>query len=440
MFDRRLEVEASSESQTADAALEIVSLQVASLVHAKALKDLSADLETAYSVTKTISHSLDMDSTFHHIAVSAASAVRDSSCLLFELDEGTAELVVVASSEPDVSSLRGLRFKFDTVEEARALLAQKTAIVVEDLRGEYGVGAALAEALAMRSAVLVPMYAQNAPIGSLLLYSREVDREYAPADLRMAEHIADQAATAVANARLYRDLGLSESKMRALLHKVSLMREQQRSALATIVHDEVTQLMVGAIYELEAVVGRLDGQDSQSVARVLGTLRDATRRSREVIASLRSPLLGELGLASALKSLGADFEDETQVRCHVKCSGASVLPDPIQSSLYRIAREALANVRKHSDAKSVRIVFSSTRDEARLEITDDGRGLGTSSEASPDHFGILMMQEQAAALGGSCAVSEGRREGVAVEVRIPLAAEHSNDLGREDHSGDEGTW
>jgi signal transduction histidine kinase len=419
VFDRRAEAKLASAPQVAVVALEIVSLQLAALARGEAVASLGADLETAYSVTKAISRSLDIDSTFHHIAVSAASAVRDSSCLLFEFDEASSDLVVVAWSEPDVSSLRGLRFNLGSTDEARALLAQKTAIIVEDLRGDYGLPVPLADTLAMRSAVLVPIYAQSAPIGALLLYSRDVDREYAPADLRMAEHVADQAASAVANARLYRDLGLNEAKMRALLHKVSLVREQQRSALATIVHDEVTQLMVGAIYELEAVGARLQGQEAESVAKVLGTLRDATRRSREVIASLRSPLLGELGLAPALKTLGIDFEEETHVRCHVKCSGSAGLTEPVQVGLYRIAREALANVRKHSDAKHLRIALDASKEEVRLQISDDGHGVVVEDQTKPDHFGILIMQEQAAALGGSCTVENGRRGGVLVHVRIP---------------------
>jgi two-component system NarL family sensor kinase len=200
------------------------------------------------------------------------------------------------------------------------------------------------------------------------------------------------------------------------------MREQQRSSLATVVHDEITQSIVGAIYELEAVAGRLGGQESEAVTKVLATLRDATRRSREVIASLRSPLLGELGLASALKSLCSDFQEETRIRCQVKYSGSPALPEPVQTTLYRIAREALANVRKHSDAGAVRVKLTCSNEQAHLTITDDGRGIGEGTGDPHDHFGILMMQEQAAACGGACIVANGKHGGVMVEVRVPLVA------------------
>lgn len=421
VFVREQQARSALSPTSALAALEIVASRLAVLVSEQSIMSMAADLETAYAVTKAISRSLDVDSTFHQIAVSAARAVKGSSCLLFELDASLTELVVVASSDADVSTLRGLRFKFSSAEEALAALTQRTAIVVEDLMGEYGVDAQLGEALAMRSAVFVPMFVQNAPIGSLLLYSREVEREYAPADLRMVEHIADQAASAVENARLYRDLRVSESRIRSLLHRVSLMREQQRAALATIVHDEITQSMVGAIYELEAVMGGLDEQNGRSVGRVLGTLRDATRRSREVIASLRSPLLDELGLPHALRSLAADFQEETGIRCRVECSGTRELADTVESSLYRIAREALANVRKHAQAKSVRMRFACERGEARLEIVDDGRGLSPGERTDTlEHFGVLMMQEQAAACGGACLVGPGRKGGVSVVATIPL--------------------
>jgi hypothetical protein len=131
--------------------LELVTAKLAALSSASALTSMAADLETAYTVTKAISRSLDVDSTFHEIALSAARAVKGSSCLLFELDPTLTELVVVATSDADGSALRGLRFTFTSAEEALAALTQRTAIVVEDLRGDYGVDAQLGEALTMRS-------------------------------------------------------------------------------------------------------------------------------------------------------------------------------------------------------------------------------------------------------------------------------------------------
>lgn len=409
---------------TALTAVDLVVSKVAAIAASGALAKMAADLETVYTVTKTISRSLDVDSTFHEIALSAAQAIEGSSCILFELDRGLSQLVAVASSDAEASATRGLRFRFASAEEARATLKRRTAIVVEDLRGDYGVDPQLGEVLTMRSALFVPMLVQEAPIGSLLLYSKETEREYAASDLRMVEHIADQAASAVENARLYRDLRVSESKIRSLLHRVSLTREQQRTALASIVHDEITQSMVGAIYELESVVEELGDDQSRSVGKALAVLRDATRRSREVIASLRSPVLDELGLPHALHSLAADLQTESGIRCQVECSGTRELPNAVESSLYRIAREALVNVRKHARASSVRIIFGCEGAKARLEVSDDGRGLKNEEAAdSTEHFGIVMMQELAAACGGSCRVEPGRKGGVSVVTTIPLSAE-----------------
>jgi signal transduction histidine kinase len=93
----------------------------------------------------------------------------------------------------------------------------------------------------------------------------------------------------------------------------------------------------------------------------------------------------------------------------------------VESCLYRIAREALANVRKHAHAKNVRVVCECDDAEVRLEIADDGDGLPLSDPTRLlDHFGILMMQEQAAACGGRCVVGPGRKGGVVVSARIGL--------------------
>jgi signal transduction histidine kinase len=385
------------------------------------VQNRSRDLETAFTVTSAISHSLDIESKFHEIAVNAARVIEGSSCLFLELDSNVKDLVPIASSDMDSAHLAGLRFRFANAEDAEKAMSEKTPMVIEDLQGEYGVDPQLQETLAMRSAVFVPIYAQNAPMGSLLLYSRKRNRRYSDEELRMAEHIADQAGSAIENARLYRDLAVSQSRIRALLHRVSLVREQERSGLASVVHDEITQAMVGAIYELQSLASRLDSRGRDQVARAISILRDATGRSREVISSLKFPLLEELGLPAALRTLLNEFREETGLRCTLECSGTRQVDKAIETTLFRIAREAISNVRRHAAARSVRVELVYDKDQVALSVIDDGRGLvETEVQDDRDHFGILVMQEQAAALGGECMVEPGRRRGTVVRASLPI--------------------
>ena len=407
---------------TAQSIATLLALRMQAGLSKQEAQGRSHDLETAYTVTSAISHSLDIESKFHEIAVNAARVIDGSSCLFLELDSSTKDLVPVASSDVDSALLGSLRFRFTNVNDAEKAMSEKTPMVIEDLQGEYGIDPRLQDTLAMRSAVFVPIYAQNAPMGSLLLYSRKPNRRYSDDELRMAEHIADQAGSAIENARLYRDLAVSQSRIRALFQRVSMVREQERSALASVVHDEITQAMVGTIYELQSLANKLGSSERDQVTRAISNLRDATGRSREVIASLRFPLLEELGLSAALRALIAEFGQEAGIRSTLECSGTRPIDGAMEVTLFRIAREALNNVRRHARASSVHVKLAYDEDgQVVLQVIDNGQGIIEAQGLDDrDHFGILMMQEQAVALGGTCVVESGRRGGTVVRASLPV--------------------
>src|SRR5262249_5260065 len=98
------------------------------------------------------------------------------------------------------------------------------------------------------------------------------------------------------------------------------------------------------------------------------------------------------------------------------------LPARIEEALYRIAQEALANVRQHAQAGAVAIELCVVGEQARLAIRDDGRGFDTAADqAAPGRgFGLIAMQERARLLNGVLRVSRYLGAGAQVEVSIPL--------------------
>jgi GAF domain-containing protein len=159
-------------------------------------------LDTACAVARAISGSLDLEQTFQQIASSSARVMGNCSCLLLELRPEVDDLFVVACSGTDDDALLGLTVRFEGKESTREALRDGRSIVVEDIAWGTHVDSAARKRLLLRSALFVPIRADGALIGSLLLYSSERRDSYSSRDVARAEIVAEQAASAICNACL----------------------------------------------------------------------------------------------------------------------------------------------------------------------------------------------------------------------------------------------
>jgi signal transduction histidine kinase len=93
----------------------------------------------------------------------------------------------------------------------------------------------------------------------------------------------------------------------------------------------------------------------------------------------------------------------------------------VESDLYRIAQEALSNVRKHSGGRCVRIQLAEEEQEMlTLEVQDDGKGFVASSREKRSTFGLLGMRERAEMIGGILSIKSSKGSGTTVLVHVPL--------------------
>ncbi|MCE9627586.1 MAG: sensor histidine kinase, partial [Candidatus Eisenbacteria bacterium] len=191
-------------------------------------------------------------------------------------------------------------------------------------------------------------------------------------------------------------------------------QEEERRRIARELHDQAGQTLTALKIELD-----LEGR-SEASARVAEVLRQV----RDVSELLRPRALDDLGLATALRAMAADFAQRTQVPVDVLADDSTRWPADVALALYRVAQEALTNVARHSGAKQAWIVLERTardgRHEGRLVIEDDGRGM--KSELTP-HLGLLGMRERMGGAGGTLELSRSARGGVRIEARVPLGGE-----------------
>jgi two-component system NarL family sensor kinase len=209
---------------------------------------------------------------------------------------------------------------------------------------------------------------------------------------------------------------LSESAAR-------LARTEERTRLARDIHDTLAQDLTAIALQLEGALRQLRDGDGEARARIekaLAVTREALSDARESVLTLRSDPLGGKPLASALAALARGFTSETGIIATFDDRAPATLAHAAEVALFRIASEALTNVRRHAGARRVELSLGGDGAAIALRIDDDGCGLAPG--ASDGRYGIVGMQERAAVLGGTFAIGPRPGGGTRVEVRVPVTA------------------
>jgi signal transduction histidine kinase len=384
-----------------------------------------AILHSSQAVVHTISQSLDLNETYQEIALSAVSTVNGSSCLLLELNSETGDLVTVAASEPDASSLIGLRVRFRTGQSLATLLQDRRSILVDDLIAGAGVDAEARRLLNLRSALIVPVLAQGELIGSLVLYSVGRRRRYSEQDMVRAAEVAEQAAIAIHNARLYRDLMHSRESIQSLANRIVEIRQDERQTFASVVHDDIIQSVVGARYLLESYLRRHPDSSGEILDEAVGVLQQTVDDARRIVWELRPPVLDELGLEASLAALGQHLgATRGAALVHTRIGEMPALNRETATAVYKVAREATLNASRHAGAShiwiTVKLVSRGDTGSVELSVRDDGIGFDLTAMTKEAHFGCAMMEEQATVIGARLSLESRPGAGTTVTLDVPL--------------------
>ncbi len=260
----------------------------------------------------------------------------------------------MAASEPDASSLIGLRVRFRTGQNLATLLQDRRSILVDDLIAGAGVDAEARRLLNLRSALIVPVLAQGELIGSLVLYSVGRRRRYSEQDMARAGEVAEQAAIAIHNARLYRDLMRSRESIQSLANRIVEIRQDERQTFASVVHDDIIQSVVGARYLLESYLRRHPDSSAEILDEAVGVLQQTVDDARRIVWELRPPVLDELGLEASLAALGQHLgAARGAALVHTRIGEIPSLNRETATAVYKVAREATLNASRHAEASHI---------------------------------------------------------------------------------------
>lgn len=220
-------------------------------------------------------------------------------------------------------------------------------------------------------------------------------------------------------------LGIAIAKHRSDQEARRLSIIEERTALAHELHDSLAQTLASLRFQVRMLDETLEQEPGDSsparneLERIKNGLDEAHTELRELLNNFLAPV-DQRGLVLALEKMTKRFRQETEVSIFFQCGCRQVnMGASAEMQLLRIAQESLANIRKHAQAHTVRVLLTcSAEGEYRLLVEDDGVGFdNVRPNGSPgEHIGLSIMEERARRVGAEFKIESEPGEGTRVEV------------------------
>lgn len=259
------------------------------------------------------------------------------------------------------------------------------------------------------SLLAVPLRVKGEVIGVLDVVNKRGG--FTPNDVRLIHLFASQAAIAIDQARLYQEA-----------RRAASLEERQR--LARDLHDSVNQHLYGINLYTQAAIRHLESGNASAAAshlrNIQASAKDALSEMRLLIFELRPPVLESEGLVAALEARLKSVEERTGLKTGLKVRLPGRLPPNVEDELYRIAQEALNNVRKHAQATKVNLHLILSGRALLMRIEDNGVGFEVPQAETTGKIGLRTMQERVNELGGTLTITSQPGQGTTILVEVSI--------------------
>ena len=226
--------------------------------------------------------------------------------------------------------------------------------------------------------------------------------------------VAGMADRRAATARLY------EALFRRASDRLLTVQEDERTRLARELHDGVGQTMTALSLTLDAVGGGGASDDSRArIATARQLAEEALADTRELANRLRPARLEQVGLAAAIRDLGARAGIPVKVDIDPAAAEVGIIDATGSVEAYRIVQEAISNAARHSGAPSIHVAVGRAGDTLRIVVSDAGRGFdpGLGRQGG---LGLMGMNERAVLLGARLSIESALGRGTRVALDVPL--------------------
>jgi PAS domain S-box-containing protein len=215
----------------------------------------------------------------------------------------------------------------------------------------------------------------------------------------------------------------SEEDLRDLASSLQNVREEERSAIAREIHDELGQQLTAIKLDVSWLDRKIAGDDiiKERISGVLAMLTDMIHSIRRISTQLRPSILDDLGLIEALKWQVRDFEKRTGILIQFECSEESLKLEPATTTgLFRIFQESLTNVARHAEATVISARLYMEDGRLILTIRDNGKGFDPAAAKKKKTLGLLGMKERALMMKGAYEIDSQPGKGTCLRFSVPV--------------------
>lgn len=378
---------------------------------AAALGRAAAVSESVLDLMVTVTGELDVDRVLELIVKRSRALIGARTMLVTLLDGERGLALRAAAGELAHAAAAALRAIEHTVREVTVEGVERAVDIPPGALSPASAAEATVPALVM------PLAHRGTPLGALIALGREENGRFGPQDIQMLRATATGPAAA---------LGASLRHASETRRQAADAAEAERARWARELHDAVLQDLAGLTLVLGELEHDLPDERHGLLRHAMASAEAAIASVRALVADLRPIALDELGLEGALEEL---------VRRYRALPGAPTIEldadlayergrtderhrAELESAMYRIVQEALANAVRHGDAGEIAIRLLEADAEVRLEVTDDGRGFDTQRPSTG--LGHVSIRERAALVGGAAEIRSAPGEGTSVRALLPV--------------------
>lgn len=209
-------------------------------------------------------------------------------------------------------------------------------------------------------------------------------------------------------------------RLRGLLE----MQERDRKLVAYEIHDGLVPPLTAALMHMDRQLHELrehpTAPSEECCRRAIGLLRDGIADARRLIGGLRPPALDEHGVIAAITTLTESYRSDGGPEIvFAHNSRLDRLTPPLETAVFRIVQEGLANAVRHSGTSRVKIRLERKADRLWIELQDWGTGFDTGCVAR-GHFGLEGIRQRAAIFDGRATIDSAPGRGTRITVELPL--------------------
>jgi signal transduction histidine kinase len=377
------------------------------------------ELSALYAISRAVAGPLKLEEVLRRSLQQAMDLMGTSSGWICLLGEDDFCQICVRSAKSEGIGL-GLDF-CEKCSRCREAAITKRPVVISPLPS----GCPLLDTDCQAGHVVVPLVAKERAVGLLNLVS---DSELLGSqDLGLLMNLGQQLGIAIENARLVEELQRKEAVRGQLLRKVITAQEEERVRIARELHDEAGQALTSVLVGLK-VMEKAD--DLQAAQALISDLKEIVTQTIDAVhdlaTELRPSVLDDLGLIPALARYVRSCPVRFGFEASFEATGARAerLPREIETTLYRVAQEALTNVARHARASRAGVLLQQRSDAVVLIVDDNGIGFDpdhvTNSAEERERLGLYGIEERASLVGGHLTIESEPGGGTTLSVEIPL--------------------